>query len=429
MSLQHDILDSMTGLGVGWYFVPIEAGSPTIYNMAIQMADTEPYLGQKCNAFNGGAGLTPEEAKWAAIGEAAERYCSAVLLKEKMVFGTWKELHGQNPLHPNEIALFAPFQKSRLPRALFSENSKLNWVKGTSLLDGRPRLVPACLIYIPYMKIWPGEDIIGPAISTGMACGPDKEWTLFSGLWEYLERDAFAIYWFNQQPAHRILMDEPWIEELMKNRFQRPNLEYHVFLLETDLPFPTVVCFIKDTNFEPAMVAVGGACRMDVRQALEKALVEAVQGWTWARSIRMEHGSAETPTDFQHITEFDKRVELYARSDMSEALSFLLDQDATVNLSDLPTCEMPKDEVKDLLLDSIKKQGGDVVYIDLTTPEILHQNLVVGKVYCTALQQIEGNFNHPLLGGRRWRDVPVKMGWRDTPSGQEDLNPFPHPYP
>ncbi len=429
MYIEHDILDALGGIGVGWHLVPFDPGAPSIYNVTIRMAKTTPYLQHQVNEFNGGAGLDPEDAKWAAIGESVERYCSGVLLPERFVFGSWKELQSQNPLHPDEIALFADFQEKDLPTQLFKEDTPVTWVHGKSLITGKNRLVPACLVQIPYMRMHKEEIVIGPAISTGMACGPDLDWILRSGLNEYIERDAFSIFWLNKRPAPQLILDEPWIEKIVKERFQRPNLEYLLFLMETDLPHSTVICFIKDYNFDPPIVNVGGACRADIRKAIVKAMVEAVQGWTWARFKRLEQGAQETPTSFQHITGFEERVDLYATADMDASLSFLFDNPERIKLSDIPVCSTSETEAIPKMLSAIHEAGSDVVYVDLTMPDIQDLGLQVGKVYCPALQQIEGNFQHILLGGKRWSQVPQKLGWRTTPTLPEEINPFPHPYP
>jgi ribosomal protein S12 methylthiotransferase accessory factor len=424
------VLDPLTGIVTGLRTIPLDHGSPSIFNASVRMADTSSYLGHKCFGRNGGAGLTEMDAWNAALGEAIERYCVSAVDPQRLHFGSWKELEkkSENPLHPAEIALFMDFQHESLGNS-FTEDTALGWIGGRSLIDGRSRLVPACLIHIPYHPIRPHEPLIGPAISTGLACGASAEGALLSGLCECIERDAFSILWLNRLPATRLEIDEPSIREMFARRFRRPNMEYHIFWLSFDFSLPTVVVLIRDNNFNPPVVCFGGACRVDIRAAVVKALVESVQGWTWARYERLKHGEEPLPRSFEEIRDFDARVRLYACSDMSEALDFILQSTDCVPLSSLMREPRSNDEVLASITDELGKAKTDAIAIDLTTVEVASLGLRVMKSYCPRLQQVEGDHRYPLLGGSRWKEVPVACGYRKQPITREQLNAYPHPYP
>jgi ribosomal protein S12 methylthiotransferase accessory factor len=425
-----DAVDPLTGIAIGCRTFPLDPGSPAVFNATVRMADTTPYLGHRCGNYNGGAGLTEEEARNAALGEAIERYCASVVRKETLQFGSWRELQDRaNLLHPSEVALYADFQSATLPWTPFGEDTPLAWLTGESLVERQPKLVPACLVHIPYRPSRTDEAMIGPAISTGLACGPSLAAALLSGLYESIERDAFTIVWLNQLSAPRLILDEAWMQELLTARFLRPNLEYFVFVLQLDIPVPTVICLIRDTNFDPPLLCIGGACRGEIRQAVLKALIEAVQGWNWARHERLEHGTFPPVDQFDHIRTFESRVRLYACADMSAAVAFLLEAKEEISLSAWPPNEERPDPAIETLVGQIAAAGSDVVAIDMTAPEFSGSDWQTAKVFCPGLQQVEGDHLHRLLGGRRWRDVPVKMGLGATPLDPADLNPFPHPYP
>lgn len=427
----QEILDPLTGITTGLRTITLDPGSPEIFNATVRMADTSLYLRDRCHGRNGGAGLSEREAWNAALGEAVERYCVSAVDPAAIVFGSWNELrHGiPSPLHPSEIALFADFQRDAVPCAPFIEDTRIAWIPGESLVNGRKRLVPACLVHIPYRPLFAGEAIIGPAISTGLACGSSRESALLAGLLECIERDAFSITWLNRLSPPRLVLDEPGSLDLARHRFLRPNLQYHLFLLTLDLPAPTVVSLIEDNNFDPALLCVGGACRLDARDATVKALVESVQGWTWARYERLRSREEPRPASFDAIEDFDSRVHLYACSDMREAVEFLLLSEDRVSLSELPRRQESADDALGSLIGQVGALGTEVIAVDLTTPEIAELGLKVLKAYCPGLQQLEGDHRHPLLGGTRWREAPVRIGLRKEPIGREELNPYPHPYP
>lgn len=427
--IARDLVDPALGIALGCRIIPVDPGSPAVFNASVRMTSTTAFLGHQCHPNNGGAGLDEISARNAAIGEATERYCVSVVDRRVLRFGSYRQLADDgNPLHPDEVALFADFQSDTLPRGPFTEESPLAWIRGRSLLDGRERLVPACLVHIPYHAS-AAETIIGPAISTGLACGADPDAAICSGLYESIERDAFCIVWLNRLQVPRIALDEPPLRELFRRRFERPGLDYFLFAMQFDFSAPTVLAIVRDRNFDPPLWCIGGACRIDVRKAAEKALVEVVQGWMWARHERLTFGPMARPENFDEIRDFSQRVRLYACADMQEALSFLIDSPDCRPLSSYPRPDPTPGVVIPTLLSEMQSAGSDVITINLTTRDVAPSGLVVMKTYCPYLQQVEGDHGHRLLGGRRWRDVPVRYGHRAVPLEPEELNPFPHPYP
>jgi ribosomal protein S12 methylthiotransferase accessory factor len=424
-----DLVDRLTGIADGCRTLPVDPGGPSIFQVTVRMADTTAFLGHSGDRYNSGAGLS-EEAAWAAgIGEAVERYCVSAVRPHRMTLGSWASLpEDADALRPAEVALLAPDQPV-YPRERFGEETVLAWLAGQSLVDGRSRLVPACLVYIPYGGISEDESLISPAISTGCASAQTFEDAVVSGLYECVERDAVSIVWLNRIQLPRLDIDVDWLARLVADRFERPNLEYHLFVAEFDLWAPTVACIIRDVNFDPPLLCIGGACRADAAQGALKAMIEAVQGWNWARYHRLAKGYVAAPSDYEEIQSFESRVELYATTDMAEAMDFLLSSRTTVPLSALPSAPTSRPEIIRRLVESIDAAGSDTIVIDLTTPEVRDMGFVVTKVFAPRLQQLEGDHRYRLLGGSRWRDVPVKLGLRAKALEWAELNPHPHPYP
>lgn len=424
-------LDPLTGFATGLRLIPRPPGGPRIFNATMRMADTTGYLGVQANDRNGGAGLTVEAAKSAALGEGVERYCAAA--KDSMALTTASVdallSNRENPVMPEEIALFDEAQRESLPFAFFQPDTRLSWLRGVSLVTGRTRMVPASLVYLPYQPVDPEEQNIGPTISTGLSCGRSRLTAILSGLYECIERDAFAIMWRNRLPVQRLSLANSQLSAVYEARFASKNLHFHLFHIALDHAVPTVFAIVEDRNFDPPVICLGGAARATAADAALKALIEGAQGWTWARYERLLNGTRSMPEDFDEITSFDERVKLYACCDMREALAFLLDQKDVVELGAFDSSA--KQDAVDLgqVLARINKSNSDVIAIDLTTPEIMQLGLSAVKVICPAFEQVEGDHRFQLLGGSRWRNVPVACGYRDAPAGLSDINPFPHPYP
>jgi ribosomal protein S12 methylthiotransferase accessory factor len=190
-----------------------------------------------------------------------------------------------------------------------------------------------------------------------------------------------------------------------------------------------VISLIEDRNFDPPLFAIGGACRVRTREALTKALIESVQGWAWARYHRLREGALEKPP-YSEIDGFEKHVRLYACCDMRAEVSFLLNGKDVIKLSEWSS---PQDEYAaddwERALEAVRETGTDIIALDMTTDDVRDAGFHVTRVFCPIFEQVEGDHNFPLLGGRRWRDVPVALGHRSRALELDEIYTIPHPYP
>jgi ribosomal protein S12 methylthiotransferase accessory factor len=430
MTTLYDAIDDLTGIANAVRTILLDPGSPDVFVATARMSDTTPYFGVRGDAFNSGAGLTERDAWDAGVGEAIERYCLSAVQPDRITLGSWSSLpESAGAIHPSEVIVHDEPAGSDLDRGVrSSEDVLVGWLRGHSMVDGRDRLVPACTVHIPYRRIHPDEKLIAPAISTGSAAGITLEEAILSGLYESIERDAVSIMWLNRWPAPRLVIDEDDLASLVTDRFMRPNLDYHLSVIEIDTGAPTVVCLIRDGNFDPPLSCIGGAARIDVRDAAVKAMIECVQGWHWARDHRLKTGPVPMPADFSSIRTFESRVQLYACADMKPALDFLLDAPETVRVSDCSRQSRSASETIQELVSCVCAVGSDVIVIPMTTSEVFEMGWHAVKVCCPGLQQLEGDHNHRPLRSSRWKEAPVRRGWRAAPLQVSEINPYPHPY-
>jgi ribosomal protein S12 methylthiotransferase accessory factor len=74
----------------------------------------------------------------------------------------------------------------------------------------------------------------------------------------------------------------------------------------------------------------------------------------------------------------------------------------------------------DVCLARLAQFGHEVLMVDLTRPQLRDLGLHVVKVIVPGLRHFWARF-----GPGRLYDVPVALGWRDTPIDEADLNPIP----
>lgn len=387
----------------------------------------------------GGAGETLEVSLAAAIGEAVERYSMLFYDRSRMVFATCRDLE-ETAVHPDLLRLHTREQVSRADRlgrpgrlAYFDQDTRLRWVWGWSLTQGRPRLVPAALVYLGYEEDG-DEAAIGSNASTGLAAGLTREAAILSGLYEVIERDAFALSWLFQRARCRVRVDDGELAARLATAFAtgRADVSLELFDLSCDLPVPALLAVLRrPAEFGPAF-CVGAAARLNARDAVRKALLELGQGLPYLRVLRAESKGWTPREDFSNVSSFDHHLMLYnMRPDMAAtALEFYrsapeeplsrLAQSATGRLKgDIERC-----------LELLAGAGHEVIVVDLTTPDLQEAGFTVVRVLVPGLVPLHGDHGLPYLGAGRLREAPWRLGWVErTRDPLAVLNPLPHPFP
>src|SRR5262249_12044119 len=155
-------------------------------------------------ALSGGKGVTEDEARASALGEAVERYSATRQGDEAVVVDTLRGL-GEQAVHPNECLLFHDRQFADRARwnarhwhfqhvtERFEENAPIEWTPVWSPATGRHRMVPTGLLYYGRCGAGGDRDWVR-ADSNGNAAGSSVEDAVLQGFLELVERDAVALW-------------------------------------------------------------------------------------------------------------------------------------------------------------------------------------------------------------------------------------------
>lgn len=423
-------VDSLTGL-IRWVIdIPVEPGEPRIFNASVKMADTGRYSPHACYDNNGGSGLSQAAARGAAIGEGLERYCASQFSQDDLVFGSIQDLSGQHDLMtPASFAMFHPDQPGDFVPV--EDDTLIAWVPAWSLGQGKPVLVPASMVYMPYFPSREGERPAGPSMSTGLACAAGRDLALLKGILECVERDAFMVAWMNRLAVPQVdFTSHPRLARLYQDNLRRDGLEYRLYRTTLDLPIASYLCLLVDNSRTPPMIAAGGAAGLDPVEAAAKAMTEAVQTREWAKFLGRNGARFDFADDFSDIRDFEDHVALYAYGDMAHAVEFLTDPDREM-VRDEWDSEASEHTADDLnrVLEIAHGAGLRVAALDLTTPDVAMTGLSVTRAVMPDLQPLDADYMHRFLGGKRLYEVPVMLGLRDAPAAFDQLNPYPHPFP
>ncbi len=401
---------------------------------ACELAATEAILGHALDASAGGAGGTFDQARAAAIGEAAERYSASHLPAHKLVLATAQEL-GEAAVDPGRFSLFADEQYAApgfAPRP-FRPSTRVRWIEGVALPAREPAWLPAQLVFLTALPPAPGEELIGYATSNGLACASTFEEAILTGLLELLERDAFVLTWANRLSLPRL--DVPGADPLLAtyhSRYLEPTgLRYDVVDLSVFHMVPTALALLHGAGEgDPVALAVGAASAPLSRDACRKAVTEAFVVRTWARSLRLSTPNRSFKDDFSDVTTFADHVHLYALPAYAGRALFLAASPVLRDASDAPRLEGGEPETLLVaLLERLEKIGASAYAVDVTAADVAAAGLRVAKVVVPELCPLDVAHGVRFLGGRRLYEAAWRLGLRETVVGIEDLNHDPHPFP
>lgn len=433
----------------------IETGDPHIFAFGAvtsqaSLATMRPFIVRA-----GGAAIERDRAIAATIGEAVERYCAAHADPDDFIFASYDELT-EEAVHPADFSLHSArqYQQPGFPFQPFTPEAKVTWTWGYSLVKERPVLIPVSQTFLlqetplPFpvyrtdgprtasdMNEHMGEhkDIkVGDTTSTGLACGNSIEEAILSAIGEVIERDALACFWLGKHPARGIVIDEgSAIFETFKEKFALRGLQYYVCDITTDLGIPTIFTLLVGGSNDGVMVNAGSQASLSPTRAALKSVVEAAHGRPYVRFILQSDQAWQYRPDFSNVNSFPSHAAFYTRSPQHhDALDFIKNPVSVRNLSamrDLSTGTILGD--LKLYLKILSNRGFDVIVKDLTTPDIEDVGLKIVRVLIPGLQLLHGDHRYPFLGCPRLYRMSKSLGFSEHVTGEDNLNPYPHPLP
>jgi ribosomal protein S12 methylthiotransferase accessory factor len=377
-------------------------------------ADTVHELRVGLGGGSFGKGSTAEQGEASALMEAIERYSGIFQGDEIRVKRRFTDFHSGEAILPNDVLLYSDTQyrqhdaptdseHAQTIPAPFDPSAEIEWSPLWSLREKRFKYLPTTLLYFFYK---------GPAAfladSNGCAAGNTLEEAIIQGFLELVERDAYAIWWYNRLQRPQVDLDqfdESYIRDL-QNQLTETGRRLWVLDVTSDLGIPTFVAVTHWMQNSQENIEFGSGAHFDARIAMLRALTELNQ---FLSIGLMGGGSGEKSS---------------------------LDGSTPLRLHDHPFLTPQKDSAAQPCLASkryhvdtgeqvvacvrlAEREGLDFLVLDQTRPDI---GAPVARVVVPGLR----HFYRRFAPGRLY-DVPVKLGWRDRPLQENELNPI-HPH-
>jgi ribosomal protein S12 methylthiotransferase accessory factor len=246
-----------------------------------------------------------------------------------------------------------------------------------------------------------------PSDSNGCAAGNTLEEAIVQGFLELVERDAYAIWWYNRLQRPQIDLDQFEDYYIRDLRAQLAETGRRLWLLDvtSDLGVPTYVAITHWMDQGRENIEFGSGAHFDTRIASLRALTELNQ----FLSIGMMGGAKSDKSSLDGVTPL--RLQDYP---------FLIPTNAPTTQQGLS--EFGSLNTREQVMACVKlaeRAGLDFLVLNQTRPDI---GVPIVRVVVPGLR----HFYRRFAPGRLY-DVPVKLGLRDKPTPESELNPI-HPH-
>lgn len=376
----------------------------------------------------GGKGTSPAQARAGALAEAIERF-SAVYTGEQPVLRSALADLGDSALDPRSMLMFSEHQYAtresldsatdthRFVPEPFDPDQHVDFAPGWSLSGKERRWVPASLVYYGFAKEhgvrW------GTADSNGNASGTSMADAIEQGFYEVVERDAVALWWYNQ--ARRPGLDLDSLADVYGStypvqlrEYYRRELDREISLLDvtSDVGVPAVVAVSRARTGRPR-VMLGFGSHHSPMVAANRALTELNQFLRMSHSLdKSAEKSDSSVAQWWRLDDLDDHAyleptHLISAEEMPVLDAFTPGADERVDGREIVrACDTAAQSI-----------GSELVVVNLTQLDV---GMPVVKVIVPGLRHF-----WPRFAPGRLYDVPVELGWTDIARTEETLNPTP----
>ncbi|WP_225845978.1 TOMM precursor leader peptide-binding protein [Streptomyces sp. HPF1205] len=335
-------------------------------------------------------------------------------------------------LYPREFHLAEPGVRP------FDPARPIPWVRGWSLRDERPLLVPEIIAY--YHAPGGLANRFVQESSNGCASGGTLAEAVYFGLMEVIERDAFLLAWYGRAPLVEIdatASRRPGTRAMI-DRLAMYGYRARFFDTRVTFPVPVVTAVAEREDGGLGRLCFGAGASLDPEAALEAGLCEIATDAVnlRRRTVRDLPRLRAMAADFSRVSVLHDHPLLYGLPEMAGYADFLLRQDRPPLLTPAALARdtvRPGGDTRDDVVACVRavtRAGFDVIVVDQTTPEQRRLGFHTAGVIVPGLLPIDFGWSRQRAPHMpRTRRALAEAGLRPGELGPADLNPAPHPFP
>ncbi len=381
-------------------------------------------LRRSLRSKSAGKGSTREQSEVSALCEAVERYSGACCGDEIRIRERFIGFRGEEEaIHPNDVQLFSSSQLDNaeninakghpyniVPPRLDPE-TEIDWTPVWSITQGRHRFLPTSMLYSMPAEQRGSADLI--ADSNGCAAGNTLEEAIVQGFYELVERDSFAIWWYNrlQVPAVDLASFDDHYLTSAPDYYARRDRDLWMLDITSDFGIPAFVALSHRPDAQTEDIIYGAGANADPRIAALRAICELNQCLSWLP----KSGSSDSgPTIDDPLALWWWRTARIADcSWLAPATDEPLSKASKYKV--IETADMREDV--EICRALVEAKSMEFLVLDQTRPDI---GMPVARVIVPGMRHFWARF----APGRLY-DVPVRMGISENPLTESELNPAP----
>lgn len=304
--------------------------------------------------YYNGKGVTREQAEASAVMESIERYSAERRDDDVVAYGTYEQACEVMPtVNPADMIL-PIWALDKL------QGAEIAWTPGYELFRGQEMWVPACDVFYPYK---PDTDLqLFKFHTNGIAAGNTMEEAVLHGTFELIERDAWSIAEYRNEPVRDVIVDPDSVPGRLLEKFKERGVEIHLKDLTCDTGVTTIGAAADDVRTkDPEMLTIGVGTHLNPEIAAIRAITEVAQSRAThkdGKKINAQLQRATRDMGYERIKAANRVW--YAHSDGSVRLSDLRNEATNDVLDDI-----------EVVLGKLMEAGFEyVIAVDLTRPEL-----------------------------------------------------------
>lgn len=412
--------------------IPRAPGGPNFFHFSGNACDTSAFTREPNFRNTGGASIHRKTAVAKAMGEAVERYCSAIYCVDELPSCSYDDADFPC-IAPEDFALHSAeqCQMPGFPWVPFNRQTPVRWAPGVDLASGKTVYVPAAFVYVPYIYYQgTGDAPIAQPISTGMSCHCSSAEAAYGGICEVVERDSFTITWqaMLAMPQLRIETLSDTNYEIVE-RFESTGDKITIFNITTDLGIPCFLSVLRNEHPDAPALVFAASADLNPEVAILKSLEELAHTRRYSQQIKDIMRPVEIEEGHENIISQADHLNFWCAQENAPLADFLFANSERQDFDDLENFSTgdPREDVK-VLVDKLSDHGHQVIISRLTTPDVETLGLEVIRAVVPGLNPLYMGHRIRALASERLFNAPQRAGHKGiTPSTGD--NPWPHPYP
>ena len=423
------LVDDKTGIIKEVFPLEPLTDSPRFHYYKAIGCNTSVLKGFPNTVISAGTSSIAEKAYVKAVGEAIERYSSALYDYSELPYGNVEDLD-LPALDPRELRNFNSDQYAdpgfELER--FNSASSVHWVKAKKCHTNEHVYFPAALCYCPY---YPNASLdekrIAENISTGLAAHCSYQETAINGLLEVVERNNFMFHWLTAIAPPKVnLQSLPDALLELISRYNTSGYRFSLYDIRGRDGIPSFMGKLESDNSDLVPIIIGATAHLSKYEGIQKCIEELALMERFSRKA-MQRAGQKKYKSFSEVKNLTDHVNIWLDRDFTNNAGFLDLNKRIIDYHQLNDFEQsnPENDLK-CIVDRIRNIGFECYYADLTSRDIAGLGLHVGRAIVPGYIPLNKSYINRPLGSRYL--IEYFESARTELNSSIEINPVPHPF-